>query len=441
MFFGICLDVERLIKSFAVTSHDNLWQIFRPVMATVVLILLLSRSTFCMNHKHCGVAGLAGLVLGAVVFSSWSVSTNVSKEEEDADAGLLVRRDVSDKTAVCSDGSPSAFYFRSGDPSRWVIYFEGTQTWCFDEVSCSLRPDSYKSSNNWARTKTWGGLMSANEAENPDWFDATVAVLPSCSSDLYGGLADSSSPTSFGYNFLGWRIVQSTFNDLILKHGLAAAEVKEIAVAGNGGGGVGVLLHLDNLTDLLRNLGSSAVIKGLADTSILVDYPPYNPAALPCTEASNCELKVSLDKGMVAWNAQFPKRCAAAGYSWECYIVANSLHTVETPFLLFQYLYESAQLTNLGVPAGAPSKDPAQLAYAEVIADYYIDALAYNGVASFFTPRCWNHESVMTSRWMSELIGTYSLQSAFRQFWLSSDPLPVQDICYTYMCNPTCAPR
>jgi len=93
---------------------------------------------------------------------------------------LILFENATENKAVCNDGTPSGFYFKEGNPNKWIIHFQGGG-WCFDENSCLYRMKNdpfLMSSNTWPKQYSPDGLFDQNATLNPDWFDATYAYLP-----------------------------------------------------------------------------------------------------------------------------------------------------------------------------------------------------------------------------------------------------------------------
>lgn len=384
-----------------------------------------------------GLLGFFVLTVVLVVLNSSGSSGDV------ADTGSwvwvedpLVKTAVSNSSLVCNDGSPAYWYWRPGASDKWVIYFEGTQTYCFDEVSCQARWDAsptQMSSTEWEDEQYWGGILSTNPDINPDWYDANHVDIRHCTSDFYSGQAYS---TDIGYSFLGWDIVSQIITDLIEDYDLLDAS--KVTVTGNGGGGVGVLLFVDRIADALQD--TDAVVKGLADAAIMVDYEAYTPRdpEEECTEASKCDLHEALPIGVDLWNAALPYRCSKEGFTWECFVAEYTADLLDTDTFWYQWLYESAQLTSLNVPLGFPDLENDNItSYLEEIAVYYQDVIHNNNIESYFLPRCWAHEVIMSDKWADVIVGGMNGPEAFEAFWNGEDAA-FDDDCDSINCNPTC---
>ena len=90
-----------------------------------------------VQHRRRAAIGIVGILALGVLFSTTVLSGEYSVVEQSTtnvpEYDLIGHFFPENTPAVCNDGSPAAYYLREGDPERWVVYFEGTQTW-FDSV-------------------------------------------------------------------------------------------------------------------------------------------------------------------------------------------------------------------------------------------------------------------------------------------------------------------
>ena len=86
---------------------------------------------------------------------------------------------------VCLDGSPPAYYLRSGygtGANKWVIYLKGGG-WCLDLEECYERTKTEKgtsSSKFWPDTMELNGLLSDNKTVNTDFYNWNVVFVIYC---------------------------------------------------------------------------------------------------------------------------------------------------------------------------------------------------------------------------------------------------------------------
>lgn len=116
--------------------------------------------------------------------------------------------------------------------------------------------------------------MSSNSEENPYWSDANHVFIPYCSSDGWAGdmvAGRRMSPSQF--SFQGKQIIEQVIIDLLSK-GLYNA--KSLLFSGSSAGAVGVLINLDRVADLLRSLGSTVSVRGIADSGWFLDNEPFD---------------------------------------------------------------------------------------------------------------------------------------------------------------------
>jgi len=114
--------------------------------------------------------------------------------------------------------------------------------WCWDEASCASRWQSTPfemSSKGWKPTLAVGGVFSTYP-DNP-WRDSNKIYIAYCSSDAWAGNAVASDAT-YGWSFLGQRIISSTLMDLQIRHGMPASP--DVIFGGCSAGGRGALFNL-----------------------------------------------------------------------------------------------------------------------------------------------------------------------------------------------------
>jgi hypothetical protein len=197
---------------------------------------------------------------------------------------------------------------------------------------------------------------------------------------------------------------------------------------------------------MLEDNGFHGTIKGVPDTSLMLDYYP-RWSTDGCTTATACPVNTSLILAQEYWNSVSPERCLGDGWEpWQCYVGQYTLKTILTPIMPFQWLYEKSQLTLLGVP-GRPSSHDGSLDYANDVADFYLTSfeeefanMPQNG---WFAPACFKHENVMDETW--DQVGLNNTQGnivrlseAIRDFWAGNNIPRLSDSCRELDCNPEC---
>lgn len=91
---------------------------------------------------------------------------------------------------VCSDGSDYAFFVRSGDPHRLLVYFQGGGgCWFARNCDTHLEP-SYKVNVAEDDPSRYGGIFELDNPENP-FAGYSVVMAPYCTADVHLGDRDS----------------------------------------------------------------------------------------------------------------------------------------------------------------------------------------------------------------------------------------------------------
>ncbi len=96
-------------------------------------------------------------------------------------------------TARCIDGSPPAYYHRSGfgdGKDRWIIFFEGGG-WCYDLEACALRSKTILGSSiTYTKCLSDGAMnfyMSSNANRNPMMHNWNSVLVKYCDGSSYAG--------------------------------------------------------------------------------------------------------------------------------------------------------------------------------------------------------------------------------------------------------------
>ena len=228
----------------------------------------------------------------------------------------LTRTYLYNKNVTCNDGTSAGYYIRrsASGSKKWVIFLEGGW-YCYDEQSCEtrwLRMRTFMSSYRWPAVKTVGGILSSDQEENPHFADANHVFLPYCSSDSWSGTARSGPDSKFA--FLGSDIVTEVVRDLFTQEHLRAGQ--ELYLTGSSAGGTGVLVNLDRVAGLVKDLGGRMRVRGIMDSGWFLDHDPYSPAETPSSSPTN-----SITLGAHLWRAKVPDSCAQVypGEEWKCF--------------------------------------------------------------------------------------------------------------------------
>ncbi|CAK1585385.1 unnamed protein product [Parnassius mnemosyne] len=247
---------------------------------------------------------------------------------------------LTNSSLTCNDGTYAGYYFRRGTNNQhWVLYLEGGG-YCWDTASCNARwrrRPGLMSSMRWPRARRAPAVLSADPVINPLWHTSNHVLLPYCSSDMWAGTRIEPRVNS-NFTFVGRLIVRSVLTDL-LQIGLAG----RLLLIGSSAGGTGVMLNADAARRALRPYGVR--VAAIADSGWFLDRPAK------AKRSSSTDAVARL--GHSFWRGSPPTSCMREypDKPWLCYFGYRLYPHIRTPLFVFQYLFDSAQLTAEGVRA------------------------------------------------------------------------------------------
>ncbi|KPJ19827.1 Protein notum-like [Papilio machaon] len=308
--------------------------------------------------------------------------------------GLRLAR-LANSSLTCNDGSPAGFYFRRGSNSQhWVVYLEGGG-YCWDEASCAARwrrRPGLMSSARWPRARRPPALLSADPTANPLWHASNHVLLPYCSSDMWAGTRLTAVNGSF--IFAGRLIVRSVLADL-LRLGLAG----RLLLVGSSAGGAGVMLNADAIRRALRPHGVR--VAAIADSGWFLDRPAKGRRSFSTDAVARL--------GHSYWRGSPPTSCVRefSERPWLCYFGYRLYPYIRTPLFVFQYLFDSAQLTAEGVRA---PRTRAQ--WDDVHQTGAALRSSLKTVRSTFAPACIAHGALARPEWLAINVSGVTLPQA-----------------------------
>lgn len=366
---------------------------------------------------------------------------------------MRLRTFQADPDARCNDGSPAGYYFRRSHGSkRWLVYLEGGG-FCSSLSSCQERmrnTSMLMSSKAWSPTKIGIGILSTDPQENPSWWNATHVYVPYCSSDAWSGNASRGE-----FSFLGTRILDKVFDDLLLR-GLYNA--KHLLIAGSSAGGIGVILNLDRIAKRIQASGSTVQVRGLADSGwyLIGDHRPLSRRCLR-RGVNNCPPPLAIVQGIRFWDGIVPEDCARRYPSekWKCYFGEYVYKTDDkspkhSPLFVFQWLYDIVQLvwTAFGtftIPRelGELTIDPQKL-----LSNGTKLRESFNRTGGLqcavFAPSCLSHTILTRNDWLTVKVAGKNLNDALEDWYQYPDPSSatctplIENSCNYPQCSETC---
>ncbi|XP_022115265.1 palmitoleoyl-protein carboxylesterase NOTUM isoform X1 [Pieris rapae] len=303
---------------------------------------------------------------------------------------------LSNTSLTCNDGTPAGYYIRRGTNSHhWVVYLEGGG-YCWDAKSCRgrwKRRPGLMSSARWPRARRAPALLSMDPDANPLWHNSNHVLLPYCSSDMWAGTRTKSSNDSFV--FTGRLIVKAVLSEL-LQFGLKG----RVLLVGSSAGGTGVMLHADAARRNLRTHGIR--VAAIADSGWFLDRH---------TRARRISVDAIAKLGHSLWQGSPPTSCVRQFREkpWLCYFGYRLYPYIRTPLFVFQYLFDSAQLTAEGVRA---PRTRAQWDAVHETGTALRSSL--KGVRATFAPACIAHGALARPEWLAINVSGIPLPRAIR---------------------------
>ena len=245
--------------------------------------------------------------------------------------------------ARCLDGSPYKYYVRDGASPDFLLFFEGGG-WCYDPhcpgptasgtvADCADRArGDLGSSAGWARTREYGGMLSASAAANPVFHNWTVVYLPYCDGTSFAGDA-----TTNGLHFKGAANLEAVLRDLARSTAVGVAP--RVVVAGASAGASAVYFHIDSVAAALGSATTEVI--GMPDAGFFLDLPAASDATDDCwpdqmrSIAALSNLTAHLNRACLARFADAP---------WKCMFPEYFADLISTRFFVINSLYDSSEL-------------------------------------------------------------------------------------------------
>ena len=335
--------------------------------------------------------------------------------------------------ALCLDGSPAGFYFKSGsNSSRWVIFLGGDVN-CATEIDCKqCLNTSSGSSNFWAPWLYESFILSSSPFLNPDFYSWMKVFIPSCSGDFFSG--QNSEPNEWGVYFSGHNILTAVINMLINNYQLSNSV--NILLSGVSTGGVGALEHSDYISDWLNYARVKvSPVGGWFYPQLLLNFSEWTnqtPSYQPSPFLNNL------------YNSYVHRMCAKNNYlkPWVCgpSNVGYLYQYIKTPLFVAENMFDSDQIFRyLGCPLDTNiSKE--YINYYGQLMIFSMQQVArsskYDGI---YLPACLNHTLDLLAFNSSPRIGGYSYAMALGNwFFARNATTQLIDECSSPNCNSEC---
>ncbi|XP_042466140.1 pectin acetylesterase 8-like [Zingiber officinale] len=240
--------------------------------------------------------------------------------------------------AVCLDGSPPAYHLSSGWGSglrSWVVHLEGGG-WCRNQTTCGYRKDSALGSSNKMDAQSYfSGILSNDQALNPDFYNWNRVKIRYCDGSSFTGDVEERDPVSHVY-YRGARIWLAVMQELLAR-GMREAETA--LLTGSSAGGLASILHCDSFRGFLP---SSAKVKCLSDAGYFVHTKDI---------AGEETIKAYYNDVVTTHgSAKNLPGCNSAMEPAMCFFPQYMVHEVKTPLFILNSAYDSWQVSNILVP-------------------------------------------------------------------------------------------
>lgn len=335
--------------------------------------------------------------------------------------------------ARCLDGSPSGFYYSLNPKSTvWVIYLHGGG-FCWTKKDCQERAKgSEGSSKHWGLWSHGDGIISQDQKDNPEFYNANIIEVPYCGGDLHSGTRKTQDWTSYGLYFSGHLTIEAVFAHLL--NTTALSNASSVILTGTSAGGLGAILHADYVGDLLTPHGAQIVV--VPNAGWFISVKEYDPLVPPIDEL--------LAVPWALYHGWLPPSCTAKHPTnkWVCYLAHFHYPTIKTPMYVAESQYDTQQLYKEDTLAkGNTSKTRAYVTYWGGVMRGQLKTL--KPTDGYFNPSCFVHGVDFNS---IRINGTNFQQGL--SAWLaqlrsgapaSSNSTRLMDACGPLPCNPTCA--
>eukprot|EP01041_Mallomonas_annulata_P012987 gene12987-27411_t len=183
--------------------------------------------------------------------------------------------DLVEGNAKCIDGSSPSYFFKLGQgdgTNKWNVKFVGG-AWCYSLTECQRRSNGGLGSSNFQPkcSRLGGTYTGIDRLKNPTMWDYNTVVARYCDGGSFAGDIDRQFENRTLY-FRGKHNRNELIRILLTKHGMSTAS--EIVISGCSAGGLGVLMGIDEMADIIRSgsRNSSVGIMGLVDSGFFPDF-------------------------------------------------------------------------------------------------------------------------------------------------------------------------
>lgn len=193
-------------------------------------------------------------------------------------SNTMYKKTLSNKDALCNDGSRAVFFLGVQKTSKWIIFLE-SGAYCLTKAQCLARfgneyTKALMTSQYMPDTIKGRDLLSTSRNENGLFYDFSRVLIPYCSSDAFLGTETKAS--SFENNssvedfvFSGKIIFQSVIFELLMQ---GLNRTREIVLIGSSAGAVGAYNQVQWLQDLLSSRDLDVSLSAIIDGGWFINF-------------------------------------------------------------------------------------------------------------------------------------------------------------------------
>ncbi len=273
--------------------------------------------------------------------------------------------------ARCADGS-SAVYAVRPSPSRndtWLIYLTGGGA-CDDySLPCAeMYADVTSDDRLDGALGPVGadGIFDMDPKVNPDFWDANLVYVRTCTADRWSGTSPAPTPNSAseeGYYFVGRRSLDATLESLQQRFGLDDAdEATRVLFAGGSGGALGAMNAIFQVADTLPLTVAGGRMKAMVDAGW---NTPWDDPDWPLLQADVPDVEVFRYR-YDYWQSSLDPECVAAqpaGEGGNCFLSQTLYPYLEVPVLVQQNARDPNWLGEHGMDAENTEHEEAIMAW------------------------------------------------------------------------------
>ena len=261
-----------------------------------------------------------------ILRSSVPISTKNGMQLFIVHAGLLTG-------GVCLDGSPPAYYLRTGKDlgiNRWIIHFNGG-AWCFDEGACLERSKSSLGSTKHLPPSPpiIEGINSPDPQVNPDFYDWNLVWVVYCDGASFtGNRVQPVTVDGQQIYFRGKKVLDTIIDDLISK-GMGRAE--RVILTGSSAGSMTAMFAIDYLGSRLPN----TPVHALSDAGFFLETAKMGGKSVGAMFKKIFDFQNS--------SSGLDQDCVGAFgpvHSWQCFLPEHTFKFINQPVFILNAAYD-----------------------------------------------------------------------------------------------------